>query len=126
MGSVRMLTVVPATEEISRLQDSERKYYFTAAFDAVTRKRGLLDLFDASARELTPCPAFLGRRTAPRTGDQEPFVFEGPLHPDTAETLRLSTVTQTCDNLTIVGDGIEQSFCYSEFDVRTIRPREEN
>ena len=113
-------------EDIQTLQQQQKAYYFSAAFNVVLEKHGLLSIRCQTPDVGNAAPGFVCREMSlPPDLLSCPLVMEGPLHEATLRALGVQATQKSTHQLQITGQDLEtiQILGYSQFTVRKI-PRE--
>jgi peptidoglycan/xylan/chitin deacetylase (PgdA/CDA1 family) len=118
-----LFVLCPDRARIAAIQSAEGSYYFSAAFEAVLRKHGYIDV-----RSLAALPAdgadcgFVSRSTPwlPALAGKA-LVFEGPLDRSVCHELGLDPQDRQADEWTARDtSNWTWQFCYSQFSVKRI------
>jgi hypothetical protein len=116
-GEVPLIILRPGLEQVSAIQASQRRWYWSGAIDVVLRKRGWVPGMSES-----PLALITRDHPAPDTGRYAGFLAEGPLHSDFAASVAISGRDARSSKLTISLPASETAeLAYNHPSVRPIR-----
>jgi hypothetical protein len=116
-GEKPLIIVHPELEQVSAIQASQRRWYWSGAIEAVLRKHGWVPGISES-----PLALITRDHPPPDTGRYAGFLAEGPLHSDFAASLAIRGRDARSSKLTIsLPAGETAELAYNHPSVRPIR-----